>query len=171
MGKNIIMVGFMGCGKTTVGRIVAKKLGYEFFDTDKYIEQKEGMSITEIFDLKGEPYFRSLELKVAEEISHSENKVIGTGGGMVKNPEIMRLLKMNGIAVYLKATPKKIAYNLRNDNSRPLLMGENKLAKIEAILAEREGLYNAAADITVDVKRKLPSQLARDIIDELEGII
>ena len=72
MGKNIIMVGFMGCGKTTVGRIVAKKLGYEFFDTDKYIEQKEGMSITEIFDLKGEPYFRSLELKVAEEISHSE---------------------------------------------------------------------------------------------------
>ena len=171
MGKNIIMVGFMGSGKTTVGRILAKKLGYEFFDTDKYIEKKEGITITEIFAEKGEPYFRNLELEVAKEISESECKVIGTGGGMVKNDEIMGLLKANAVTVYLKASPGKIAHNLRNDDSRPLLSGGDKYAKIKALLAEREHLYIKAADITINVDRKVPKKAALDIIDELEGII
>jgi len=171
MGKNIIMVGFMGSGKTTVGRILAKKLGYEFFDTDKYIEKKEGMTITEIFAQKGEPWFRNLELQVAREISESENKVIGTGGGMVKNDEIMRLLKAGGIVVYLKASAGKIAYNLRNDNSRPLLAGEDKFAKIKSLLAQREHLYIKAADITINTDRRVPKKVALDIIDKLEGMI
>ena len=171
MGKNIIMVGFMGSGKTTVGRIVAKKLGYEFFDTDKYIEQKEGMTITEIFAEKGEPYFRSLELDVAKEISQSENKVIGTGGGMVKNDEIMSLLKANGVVIYLKASAGKIAHNLRNDNSRPLLAGGDKFEKIKALLSEREHLYKNAADILINTDRKVPKKVALLIIDKLEGTI
>ncbi len=171
MGKNIIMVGFMGSGKTTVGRILAKKIGYEFFDTDKYIEKKEQMTINEIFATKGEPYFRALELEVAKEISTSENKVIGTGGGMVKNDEIMRLLKANGIVIYLKASPGKIAHNLRNDDSRPLLAGGDKYGKIKALLAQREPLYIKAADIIINTDRKVPKSAAMDIIDKLEGII
>lgn len=171
MGRNIIMVGFMGSGKTTTGKKVAKKLGYKFFDTDKYIEEKEGISITEIFALKGEPYFRSLELEVAKEISESENMVIGTGGGMVKNYEIMKLLKVNGVAVYLKASAEKIAYNLRNDNTRPLLTGGDKLTKIKVLLAERESFYIKNADIMVETDKKTPDIVAKNIIDKLEGII
>ncbi|MBE6008218.1 MAG: shikimate kinase, partial [Lachnospiraceae bacterium] len=158
-------------GKTTVGRIVARKLGYEFFDTDKYIEQKEKMSITDIFEKKGEPYFRSLELEVAKEISESKNKVIGTGGGMVKNDEIMKLLKANGVVVYLKASPGKIAHNLRNDNTRPLLEGGDKFSKIKALLKERDALYIKAADITINTDKKVPKSAAADIIEKLEGII
>ena len=171
MGQNIIMVGFMGSGKTTAGKRVAKKLGYKFFDTDKYIEEKEGISINEIFALKGEPYFRSLELEVAREISEGENMVIGTGGGMVKNDEIMKLLKSNGVAVYLKASPEKIAKNLRNDNSRPLLAGGDKLEKIKELLAERENLYIKNADITVETDKKTPDIVVLNIIEKLEGII
>lgn len=169
--KNIIMVGFMGSGKTTVGKILAKKLGYEFFDTDRKIEEAQDMKITEIFEKKGEPYFRSLEKDIAKTISESENTVIGTGGGMVKNDEIMSLLKKNGIVVYLKATPEKLAYNLRNDNSRPLLMGGDKLEKIRTILEERQPLYEAVCDITVSINRKTPKKVAEDIIKKLEGII
>lgn len=169
--KNIIMVGFMGSGKTTVGKILAKKLGLEFFDTDRKIEEAQGMKITEIFEKKGEPFFRSLERDIACDISESENTVIGTGGGMVKNDEIMRLLKKNGIVVYLKATPEKLAYNLRNDNTRPLLMGGDKLEKIRTVLEERQPLYEEVSDITVSINRKTPKKVAEEIIKKLEGII
>lgn len=161
----------MGSGKTTVGKILAKKLSYEFFDTDRKIEEAQDMKITEIFEKKGEPYFRNLEKDIAKTISESENTVIGTGGGMVKNDEIMNLLKKNGIVVYLKATPEKLAYNLRNDNSRPLLMGGDKLEKIRTILEERQPLYEDVCDITVSINRKTPKKVAEDIIKKLEGII
>ncbi len=161
----------MGSGKSTVGRILAKRLGYEFFDTDKYIEKNEGIKISEIFAQKGEPYFRNLEVEVAKEISLSEGKVIGTGGGMVKSDEIMRLLKMNGVVIYLKASPEKIANNLKNDDSRPLLSGGNKLQKIRTLLAERESLYINNADIIMDTEWKRPKVVVEDIIEKLEGII
>lgn len=171
MDKNIILVGFMGCGKTTAGKITAARLGYGFADTDELIEKNEGMAITEIFAKKGEPYFRQRELETATALSGGSRTVIATGGGMAGNKAIMELLKQSGKAVYIKASAEKIFSNLEGDNTRPLLMGGDKYEKIKSLLAEREDLYNSAADIIIDTDGKTAEETADSIIADLEGII
>lgn len=141
----------MGCGKTSVGRRLSMQLKREFIDTDDFISTREGMSINAIFAIKGESYFRELEKELCKRYSTPKNKIIATGGGMIKNAENMANLKKGGAIIYLKSTPKQIAINLRYDNSRPLLQGRNKEAKIEALMKERKGLYEKYADITIDV--------------------
>lgn len=151
MEKNIVLVGFMGSGKTSVGKKLSMDLKREFIDMDDFIVKKEGMSINDIFEKKGEAYFRGIERELCIRLSEPKSKVIATGGGVIKNDDNVANLKKGGIVVYLKSSPKQIAYNLRFDNSRPLLAGGNKEEKITSLMAEREPTYNKCADVIIDV--------------------
>ncbi len=149
--RNIVLIGFMGSGKTSVGKRLSLRMKWEFIDMDDFIEKREGMTINEIFAQKGEPYFRSMEKELCERFSQPKCKIIATGGGVIKNEDNMNNLKKGGVVIYLKSKPETIAYNLRNDNTRPLLMCEDKLGKIKELLTQREPVYNKYADIIIDV--------------------
>lgn len=151
MEKNIVLVGFMGSGKTSVGKKLSVDLKREFIDMDDFIVEKEGMSINEIFEKKGEAYFRGLEKELCQNFAEAKSKIIATGGGVIKNDTNVENLKKGGTVIYLKSTPKQIAFNLRFDNTRPLLAGDNKEEKIAKLMAEREPIYNKCADEIVDV--------------------
>lgn len=151
MNKNIVLIGFMGCGKTSVGRKLSIMLKREFIDTDDFIVKREGMSINKIFETKGEPYFRELERELCQRYSQPKSKIIATGGGIIKNIENVKNLKKGGVIIYLKSTPKQIAMNLRYDNSRPLLQVPDKEAKIAELMEQRKNLYENCADKILDV--------------------
>lgn len=168
--KNIILVGFMGCGKSTIGKRLANAKGYKFIDMDKEIEKKEGMKISDIFEKLGENEFRKMETVLCEELSYAEGCVIATGGGVIKNKRNMQLLKKNGIVLYIKASAEHIYRNLKNDNTRPLLECDNKLKRIKELLKERTPLYESRNDIAVNISGKNTSQALQLIIDALEGV-
>ncbi len=148
---NIILIGFMGSGKTSIGKRLSLKLKWEFIDTDDFIEKREGMTINEIFAQRGESYFRDLERELCSRYSEPKCKIIATGGGVIKNRDNVKDLKKGGIIFYLKSTPETIAHNLRNDDTRPLLRGGNKLERIRTLMEEREPMYRECADITINV--------------------
>lgn len=166
--KNIVLIGFMGCGKTTLGKKLSMKLKYSFIDTDRYIERKEGITVAQIFEEKGEAYFRGLEKNTVELLSKEYGNIIATGGGIIKNPENMRMLKQRGIIVYLKATPEHIFRNIGNDDTRPLLQGGDKLEKIRSLMEERRELYEKYADVTVSVSLGNVNHITERIARELK---
>ena len=151
MMKNIILIGFMGSGKTTTGKALKEKTDMTFVDTDELIEAYEGCKISEIFADKGEAYFRRLENETLKELLEStDNKVISTGGGIITNQDNIPLLKQLGKVYYLKIKPETVVKRLEGDKTRPLLMGENKLVKVEQLMSGRKELYEMAADKTID---------------------
>ena len=151
MDENIVLIGFMGSGKTSVGIRLSKGLKKEFIDMDDFIEKREGAKVSEIFKTKGEAYFRELEKDLCVRYSEPKGKVIATGGGVIKSEENVTNLKKGGIIIYLKCSSKQIAHNLRNDNSRPLLKVKDKEKKIAELLAQREPTYRKCADIIINV--------------------
>jgi len=153
MDKNIVLIGFMGSGKTTYGKAIARVLGMEFIDSDEFIEETEGMDIISIFRQKGEEYFRELEKTAVESLSKRKGLVIATGGGTIKKEENMKALKSSGSIVYIEASAEKIMENLDGDISRPILDGGDKLEKITELLKERCPLYEKYKDITFTVGR------------------
>ena len=146
-----VLIGFMGSGKTSVGKRLSLVLKREFIDTDDFIEKREGMTINEIFKEKGEEEFRKIERELYKRFSTPKKKIIATGGGVIKNPANIANLKKGGVIVYLKSSPEKIAQNLKFDNTRPILQVDDKEAKIRELLAQREPFYNKYAEITIDV--------------------
>ena len=154
MRKTVALTGFMGSGKTTLGRTAAEAFGLTFLDTDEEIEKKEGMPIPEIFRLKGEAYFRKTESEVLAECSGKPGCVLSLGGGAVKSPENRRILKESGVlTVYLKASPERLCGRLKEDTGRPLLAGtygQARRERIEKLLSEREEAYTSAADLVFD---------------------
>lgn len=170
MEKNIVLVGFMGSGKTTVGKRISMAIRREFIDMDDFIEKREGMTITEIFAQKGEQYFRGLEKELCTRFALGGGKVIATGGGVVKDAENVKNLKKGGIIFYLKSTPEKIAENLKNDNTRPLLAVEDKAAKIAEMMREREAYYNACMDVEIDVSQKEIDRTVTEILEYVQKI-
>lgn len=140
---NIILVGFMGTGKTCVGKALAKTLGMDFLDMDEVIVAREGRPITDIFATDGEAYFRELERGLVRELSAQSGHVIATGGGIVLNPDNITDFERTGLVVCLRATPEAILERVRHDASRPLLHGGDKLRKIRDILETRQPLYDA----------------------------
>ena len=112
MGVNYIFIGFMGCGKTTFGKKISKRLGYKFIDTDKYIEHREKTTISNIFEKFGEAYFRGIEAEICREFASARDMVIATGGGIIKNEKNIENLKKNGVIIYLKASPEHIYSNI-----------------------------------------------------------
>ncbi|MCM1273024.1 MAG: shikimate dehydrogenase [Clostridium sp.] len=152
--NNIILVGYMGSGKTTVGKYIANRYGYDFLDTDEYIVKKEGMSINEIFAQKGEEYFRKLETDSLRELDGIRHTVISTGGGLPVRTENAELLRALGTVYYLSADAETIYERIKDDDGRPLLQVKNPKKKIEEMLKEREGAYNDAADVVINTAGK-----------------
>lgn len=151
--SNIVLIGFMGSGKTSIGKRLSVRMKWEFIDMDDFIEKREGISVNEIFAVKGEPYFRDIERELCHRFSQPKCKIIATGGGVIKNEDNVADLKKGGVIIYLKSNPETIAYNLRNDDTRPLLKCDDKLGRIRELLAQREPVYNKCADITIDVSK------------------
>ena len=168
MDKNIVLIGFMGSGKTSVGKRLSMNLKREFIDMDDFIEKREGMSVTEIFEKRGEAAFREMEAELCRRFAVPKGKIIATGGGVIKSAENTENLKKGGVIIYLSSTPERIAYNLRFDNTRPLLAGDNKEEKIAELMAAREGLYNSCADITIDVSELNLEETLKEIYKALD---
>ena len=167
MMKNIVLIGFMGSGKTTVGKSLEEKTDMVFVDTDELIEAYEGCKISEIFADKGEAYFRRLEKETLKNLLEStDNKVISTGGGIVTNQENIPLLKQLGKVFYLRIKPETVVERLEGDKTRPLLIGEDKLVKVEQLMTDRKELYEMAADKTIDTDGLSVSEIVGKILED-----
>ncbi|GAB4272218.1 MAG: shikimate kinase AroK [Methylomicrobium sp.] len=147
---NIYLIGLMGAGKTTIGRLLAKSLKMPFYDSDKIIEELTGVDIPTIFEFEGEAGFREREQKAIAGLTQLHNIILATGGGAVIREENRRALKDNGFVVYLQCSIDKILERTKRDTQRPLLQTENPRAKLQQLLTEREALYLSCADYIVD---------------------
>ena len=148
--RNIILIGYMGSGKSTVGRKAAKAVEYIFLDTDDLIEKEEGMTISKLFEEKGEPYFREKETETIKKlIAGSKGNIIATGGGLPMKAGNAELLKELGTVIYLKAETETLMKRLSGDTARPLLQNGDLREKIETMLAIRGPVYEACADLVL----------------------
>lgn len=147
---NIILSGFMGSGKSTLAKKLARKLNMRYIDIDEFIQQKSGMSITQIFDLYSEEKFREMETQACEEIGSLNDYIIATGGGTILNPHNVSALKANGKIVFLDVSVDTVMRRLGNDTSRPLLQKDEKEDAVTELLEGRLPIYQSAADITFD---------------------
>lgn len=167
--ENIILIGYMGSGKTTVGKCVAKLKDYTFVDTDEMIVEQQKRSINEIFAADGELAFRDMETALLRQLidEKREHLVISTGGGMPLRAENRQLLSELGRVVYLKAGPVTIYNRIKGDTTRPLLKCEDPMKRIEEMLAVREPLYEAGAGIIICVDALRQSDVAEEILGEV----
>jgi len=166
MFKNIILTGFMGVGKTSVGTGLAKDVGYQFVDTDMLIEADQKMSVTEIFATKGEPFFREVESRVIGEVLQRENQVVSTGGGAVIRDSNREAFKKAGFVVCLTARPEVIFERVRHETHRPLLRTEDPLAKIGELLESRAPFY-VQADAVIDTSEKSVEAVITEIKERI----
>ena len=161
--SNLILIGFMGTGKTSLGKLLAEKLGRGFIDIDQKIEQDAGLSIPQIFEKHGEKYFRELEKNAVKEITQRRGLVIATGGGTIKDEENLCLLKSSGVIVCLTTEPEEILRRTERRGERPMLDAEeDRLTTIKKLLAERQQFYSQA-DYTIDTTDWSPLQIMNDI--------
>ncbi len=167
----IVLIGFRATGKTSVGKILAQKLGLPFLDLDEYLAQKEGQSIAEMVSQKGWPYFRTQEKKALLELARLKEGVFALGGGAVMHEDEMELLKETACVVWLKAPPQLIAKRLAGDDKtafqRPSLTGRDVLDEIETVLSKREPLYHRFADLELETAQRGPEEIAEKIISLL----
>lgn len=162
----IILIGFMGVGKTTIGKIIAKKLKLNFVDMDNYIEKREGKSISKIFEEYGEQHFRELESESLKDLIKSDNIVISTGGGIVTTKENSDILKKEKIVIFLDANTQTILNNLYKEiDKRPLLSNSNNVENtISNLLNERYEKYNSICDIKIDINEKNIEEVVSQIL-------
>lgn len=165
--KNIVLCGFMGCGKSTIGKQLAKIMNRKYVDIDIYIEKKQNMTVKEIFDKYGEDFFRELEHKTSKELSQEKNLVIATGGGTLLFERNYSLLSKTGIIVLLDTSLSTIRYRLRNDTKRPLLQRPDKYEVMTKLYKERIPIYRKVSDVAVKC-RKPPKDSAKKILAVLE---
>lgn len=163
---NIVFTGFMGVGKTTIGKIVAKELGLEFYDTDDEIESFHKMTIPQMFEKFGEQKFREFETDMIERISQKDGCVISCGGGVVKSETNMNLLKKNGKIVNLYADVDSILKHIGNDTNRPLILGKSK-EEIKAMMIEREKFYQNC-HVRIDVTNLSKKEAAEAVIKAIK---
>ena len=166
---NIILIGFMGSGKSAVGQKLAKELTLDYLDTDQLIEKTEKMSINEIFTRKGESSFRDLETNVIKTLRDYDNFVISTGGGMVLRPENVKMLKEIGLLVLLWAEPEVIYQRVKSETRRPLLKVADPLAEINKILGQRGPIYSQVADHKVDTSKLSVEAIVAEVKEWLES--
>lgn len=165
---HITLVGFMGSGKTTIGKALSKMLAMDQIDVDRVIEDRTKMKISEIFEKFGEPYFREIESKTVQEMSQHKNVIIFcSGGGTILNEGNVECLKRNGVVIWLKASPNVIFNRISTDDSRPLLKDGMSVDRIETLLDPRQALYEAAADISVLTDHKTVEEICLEIVDQL----
>lgn len=160
---NVSLIGFMGTGKTSVGRIVANRLRFGFIDTDHLIELRAGKTITRIFQEDGEARFREYERQVVEEITRFRKMVIATGGGLGANRENLESLKSHSLVVCLWASPETIYSRVKDQTHRPLLNTSDPLEKIRQLLSIREAVYREA-DVLISTDMRTPKEVAQQVI-------
>lgn len=167
MDRNILLMGFMGAGKSTVGKELALFLSYSFLDTDEMIEKKEGREISQIFIQEGEKAFRNMETTLLKELCNVEKTVISLGGGMPIREENQKLMDAIGSVIYLRARENTILKRLEGDKKRPLLNGEKIEERVGNLMNERESIYEKAAHMFVDTDEKT----IKEIVEEIVGLL
>ena len=157
----------MGVGKSTVSNALQNTFAMDVVEMDEMIAKKNNMSISEIFDLHGETYFRNEETNLLKEVGNEKNKIVSCGGGMVLREENRRLMKENGVIIWLDATPETILDRVKDDDSRPNLKGKKNVKDIEALKNKRADAYAEAADIKVDTDGKTIREVAKEIYESV----
>lgn len=165
---NLMLVGMMGSGKTTIGRALAMHLGKVFVDSDEEIQQRTGVTITHIFDIEGEAGFRQREAAAIRDLVGRDNLVLATGGGAVLAEQNRTMLKQNGIVIYLKASVHDLWQRTRHDRSRPLLQAVDPRAKLTELHHQRDPLYQEVADIVIQTGRQSAHALMLTLANEIE---
>ncbi len=168
---NIFLVGMMGAGKTTIGKLLARQMGKTFVDSDEEIQRRTGVTIPHIFDVEGEQGFRQREAVVIQEMVKHDNLVLATGGGVVLNADNRAELSRNGIVVYLKGTVPDLWQRMRHDRNRPLLRTPDPQARLKELYDFRDPLYSAIADLVVHSGKQSAQSLALKLQGELEAMI
>ena len=162
--KNIVLIGLMGSGKSSTGLVLAKMLKRQVFSTDQMIERRQGKTITQIFEEKGESFFRELEREIVKELSAKKEIIIDCGGGIFINEENRNDLKQNGMVIYLSGSVETLYNRIKSRTHRPLLQVENPKKKLEELLNEREKFYKEA-DLTIKTDGKTPQEVASNIVE------
>ncbi|MDQ2968712.1 MAG: shikimate kinase [Actinomycetota bacterium] len=161
---HLILVGLPGVGKTTIGRAAARQLARQFLDFDEEIERRAGMSVREIFRLKGEDHFRALEFSLTKELSTSGGMVLSPGGGWITQHGSVELLRSAGRIIYLRASPEAVAKRLRRVETRPLLAGRDPVVALRELYAKRQALYETA-DVVLDTEGLVRQQLIAKMVE------
>ena len=161
---NIFLIGFMGVGKSTIAKLLARELQAELVEMDETIEAEAGMSINEIFEKFGEQHFRDLETALVERVAKTGGAVVSCGGGAVLRPENVELMKQSGKIIFLSATPETIYERVKHSTHRPLLNGNMNVEYIRGLMERRRETYENAADVVVSTDGKWKSQIVEEIL-------
>ena len=170
MKKNIMLIGFMGAGKTTVSRELSILTGRKEIDVDAYIVEKEGCSINDIFKNHGEEYFRQLETRYLADIQRERGLIVSCGGGAVIKDENVKLMKENGVIVLLTALPETIYERVKNSKDRPILNGNMNIEFITGLMNKRKDRYYEVADIIVETDKKSIKNICGEIMEKYSNI-
>lgn len=166
---NIVLIGFMGTGKSTVSSYLKKKFGMEVVEMDQIISEKQGMNISDIFKTYGEEYFRDLETDLLIEMQSRKNVVISCGGGVPMRERNVVEMKKNGKVVLLTAKPETILERVKNDHRRPLLEGNKNVEFIAELMEKRREKYEAAADIMIETDGKTKQEICKELMQRISG--
>jgi len=166
-GSSVFLVGLMGAGKTTVGRLLARRLGFDFLDSDLEIEARCGVKIPVIFEIEGEAGFRDREEAMIAELTARPRIVLATGGGSILREQSRTHLAARGVVVYLCARPADLYLRIRNDRNRPLLATPDPLKTLEVLFEQRDPLYREVADVVVETGRQGTQLLLKQVISVL----
>lgn len=164
MRENIFLIGFMGAGKSTIARSLKNEYGMHLIEMDEQIEKQQGMSISRIFEVHGEAYFRRLETELLEGMQSQENTVVSCGGGVAMRRQNVEAMKKSGKIVYLSADAETIYNRVKNSHSRPLLEGNMNVEYIRGLMRQRMPRYLEAADVTVVTDGRSAGEICREIL-------
>ncbi len=167
LSENLFLIGLMGAGKTTVGKLLARHLNKQFIDSDHEIEKKTGVKINVIFELEGEDGFRTREEAIVDELTHQQGIVLATGGGVVLREANRLTLRSRGTVVYLRANAEDLWRRTRHDRNRPLLQTENPRARLQELLLQRDPLYRETAHLIMDTGEQNVQKLVRQLEQQL----
>lgn len=168
-GRNLFLVGMMGAGKTTVGRLIARRLRRRFVDSDHEIERRCGVRIPVIFDIEGEAGFRQREAQAIAALTSRAGIVLATGGGAILSEENRRCLAARGVVVYLHAPPETLYARVCHDRNRPLLATPDPLGRLRDLYAQRDPLYRSVADLVLETGTQSVHALAAQLLERLKA--
>ncbi len=166
--ENISLIGFMGSGKTTIGKLLAEKTGYLFIDLDRIIELSENKTINEIFNYSGEEYFREIESRIIKKVYFNKRCVFACGGGVILRGENMKMIRRNSNVVYLEISPREALNRLEDSSDRPLLKSPDKLKKVTELLNIRRSMYEKYSDIIIQNEGSSPEGTVDDILKKFQ---